>query len=149
MGAYFKGWRQKAGCVTLALATFVMAGWIRSRLIFDKVDVVLDDQTYVTCLSCIQGVGWSTSHYRQLKLPATMQSVRYYTDEQPSDSEMLDQAGNDVSRNLFIISVEDLYSDPQGSMIIVRYFVIAIPLTLLSACLLLWRSGPAIKKEQF
>ena len=139
MHEFFKGWRRKVGCVALALALVVMAGWIRSRFIFDNIVVVTDDQTFVTYLSCIHGVGWYTSHYRKLKLPATMHSLRYSTAEQPSNSEMVDGEGKDLSQNLFVIYVDDTDSDPQCQTIIVRYFVIAIPLTLLAAYLILWK----------
>jgi len=35
MGEFFHGWRRKAGCVTLVLATVFMLGWIRSMGISD------------------------------------------------------------------------------------------------------------------
>ena len=147
MREFFHGWRRKVGCAILALALVVTAGWIRSRLVFENIVVVTDDQTFVTYLSCIHGVGWSTSHYRKLKLPATMQSPRYSTAEQPSNSEMVDGEGTDLSQNLFVIYVDDPDSDPQSQTVIVRYFVIVLPLTLLSAYLILWKPRPKPKGE--
>lgn len=169
MREFFRGWRRKAGCVTLVMACFTMVGWTRSRFVFDNIDVIVNDQTYVTALSCIHGIGWSKSHYRQLKLPATMQFVRYRTSEQPfgpimvevnneeakaddEETEVDDEetsakqnqnpkpphsSHRDVSRNLFVIYVDEVGSDPQSQTVIIRYFVIVLPLTLLSACLLL------------
>jgi hypothetical protein len=70
-----------------------------------------------------------------------MQSVGYRTSEQPSGPIMVevDDEEIDVSRNLFFICVDQADSDPQTQAVIIRYFVIALPLTLLSACLLLSR----------
>jgi len=31
MGEFFKGWRRKAGCVTLVLACVMAVGWVRSQ----------------------------------------------------------------------------------------------------------------------
>ena len=38
MGAYFKGWRRKIGCVTLVMACGFMAVWVRSQTICDLYD---------------------------------------------------------------------------------------------------------------
>ena len=35
MGEFFKGWRRKAGLVTLGTACVLMVGWIRSRVMYD------------------------------------------------------------------------------------------------------------------
>lgn len=136
MRDFFNGWRRKSGCVVLLVACVVMAGWIRSRYLFENVDIVIDDQSFVTLFSCMHGVGCSKSHYRELKLPASMRSPRYWTTEQPSN--IVDGEGNDLTQNLFVIWVDDADSDPESQFVIVRYFVIAVPLTLLSALLILW-----------
>jgi hypothetical protein len=36
VGEFFKGWRRKAGLVTLALAMVLTAGWMRSTLYYDQ-----------------------------------------------------------------------------------------------------------------
>ncbi len=39
VGEFFKGWRRKAGLVTLAMACVLMVGWMRSYLIIDAVSL--------------------------------------------------------------------------------------------------------------
>lgn len=37
MKEFFKGWRRKVGCVTLAAACLFVAGWVRSTVVDDYV----------------------------------------------------------------------------------------------------------------
>jgi hypothetical protein len=37
MGEFFRGWRRKAGCVTLVMACVLMAGWVRSVAYVDVI----------------------------------------------------------------------------------------------------------------
>jgi len=36
MGDFFKGWRRKAGCVTLVMACTFAAAWVRSFIVEDR-----------------------------------------------------------------------------------------------------------------
>src|SRR5438309_1503746 len=38
MRAFFRGWRRKVGCVTLAMAVFLCAAWFRSLIVTDIFD---------------------------------------------------------------------------------------------------------------
>ncbi len=48
MGEFFKGWRRKTGLVTLAMACVLMVAWMRSLLVEDLVLQVGQSQTYFT-----------------------------------------------------------------------------------------------------
>ena len=60
MREFFRGWRRKAGCVTLVMALVFMAGWIRRLLISDilLIGVAVDSDTLLT--STEGGLCWAT-----------------------------------------------------------------------------------------
>jgi hypothetical protein len=39
MGGFFNGWKRKVGVLTLLMALLLMAGWVRSNLRFDQVTI--------------------------------------------------------------------------------------------------------------
>lgn len=59
MREFFKGWRRKAGCVALTVSCLLMAAWIRSRTIPDR--IVIRSYGHVTeyWVSEQSGIGWS------------------------------------------------------------------------------------------
>lgn len=68
MNNYFRGWRRKAGCVTLVLACLFTAGWIRGltiqgSLLFVKEQGALMSDLRMTRLSAAarDGLVWSRS----------------------------------------------------------------------------------------
>ena len=46
MGEFFKGWRRKAGLVTLAMACVLTVMWMRSRRVFDVVEFTNGSQQH-------------------------------------------------------------------------------------------------------
>ncbi len=43
MGEFFKGWRRKAGLVTLAMACVLMIGWMRSLAVTDVFSIWINE----------------------------------------------------------------------------------------------------------
>jgi hypothetical protein len=43
MSEFFKGWRRKAGCVSLTFALLFMAAWMRSTITWDQIDVTSNE----------------------------------------------------------------------------------------------------------
>ena len=67
MGEFFKGWRRKAGLVTLAMAVVLMVGWMRSYVFHDELllffrmsyyELVSDQGQF--CCECRTGLEYPT-----------------------------------------------------------------------------------------
>jgi hypothetical protein len=54
MGEFFRGWRRKAGCITLVLACLVMYPWVRSLRYFDAYHIPVGSTTSV-CIMSVAG----------------------------------------------------------------------------------------------
>ena len=48
---FFRGWRRKAGCVTLVMALVCVAGWVRSQMIADSAIVGFGPFGYIHIIS--------------------------------------------------------------------------------------------------
>ena len=120
MSDFFHGWRRKAGCVTLVMAFAVTGLWARSRFVRDTVDVTIDHQWY-----CIDSFGgnlvWSSMDGYLLCGQSPL-----IQDHWPSwQSERFVKEG-------FVWMILKSHF-PHTS-----HITIAIPLSLLSGCLILW-----------
>lgn len=109
MKEFFHSWQRKAGCITLVMACVLMGMWIRSDIVFDQ--VVLFGNLVISNSGCLvwNWMGW---HDPELYI------LHWYSDiASPFD--------------------EDWYLGADG----VRwpYWALAIPLAILSACLILWK----------
>lgn len=51
MRNFFLGWRRKAGCVLLVIASAFCAGWVRSQYIFERLEMHLSGTTRVQIFS--------------------------------------------------------------------------------------------------
>lgn len=60
MREFFRGWRRKAGCLTLVLACVLAAGWIRSYAHIDNL-LLITDQTLNGVLSINGATTWGTN----------------------------------------------------------------------------------------
>ena len=63
MGEFFKGWRRKAGLVTLAMACALMVGWVRSSVVCDQLFIPLRASGLWTAsvkgqLGCVRHTDW-------------------------------------------------------------------------------------------
>ena len=118
MREFFHGWRRKAGCVTLALACVATGLWIRSYIVFDQ--LVLAGNLLISNSGCLvwNWSGWGTP---ELNL------VDWYCEHASPFS-------------------EEWYFGTDG--VRMPYWAVNIPLTLLSAYLLLWKPRPEQKCEK-
>src|SRR5688572_23003842 len=109
VGEFLKGWRRKAGCVTLAMALLLAAAWMRS---YQYYDLLWLDTTFARGMvySSTGGVSVWWHQERRFSVPYGLQSIKVYKDEHGSQAE---------------------------------YWQIVLPLTLLSAWLLLTKPRPA------
>jgi hypothetical protein len=141
MREFFRGWKRKVGCVTLLLACVFTAGWLRSRFVTDHITLTTKAYPLITItnrLSILEASWFDdklklTFHRRWTVTPITAQSkpspnskLFFWWDTPP-----LSTGGREIHR---------------GDSFAIRYFVIVIPLTLLSAFLLLSKPRPSNQK---
>ena len=117
MLTFFYGWRRKVGCVTLVLATMSIGGWIRSLLVSDVAGI--GNNTFGSVRG---GIWW------------------YKTD----DLDLWEWGSETIDPNRWIDAGN--YWDLTSDHCAIPYWSIVIPLTLLSAYLLL--SKPRRKPNQ-
>lgn len=148
MGSYFKSWRGKTGALMLVMAFIFMGGWIRSLTIIDEIEIPLDHMLTVYsasgALECLQwsgrgrrasgmlGDGPRMWHSMSNYLPAAFQ----YAPTLPHRYSSEINHGPDTG----LLETEGRYGPDRiatGTGIKIAYSSIVIPLTLLSAWLLL------------
>ena len=114
---FFRGWRRKIGLLTLLMASLFMAGWNRSLHIADSVDI------QPPCF----GNGLLHSHHGNLDF--------YWKSNSPFRREH--------RWRTFPLTH---FSEVQPNMQTISYLTIAIPLTVLSAILILTPPGKPVQK---
>ena len=110
---FFKGWRRTVGCVTLVMACVFTSGWVRSR---DQFDIV--QFAHLGGMMSYDGILELQSFDAQLECPISWTSCR----------------GRIPLGTMIELS---LVRVPDTSPVRLPYWSIVIPLTLLSAYLLL------------
>jgi hypothetical protein len=121
MREFFYGWRRKAGVVTLVMSLALMAGWIRSTVAYDEFRVTIG--TYRPfLLSQESRIWWGRWVDHSRRAPAYGWRNLAHRDPDP----FARRPGGSVT-----------YSAIPSRM---PYGVLVLPLTLLSACLLLSKS---------
>lgn len=131
MREFFQGWRRRVGCITLLMAIALMAGWMRSRLVEDVAACSILDNRHVFATYPDQIVWWTwnESATRDISFPINWSEIDWYL--QPPD---------------IIRAYEIKWSAP--NLIWhweVPYWSLTVPLTLLSAWLLLSRPRRSTK----
>ena len=140
MGQFFRGWRRKAGVVTLLMACVFMTGWVRSFGFHDEVSFNTTELTdsLSSHLGCLY---WMRVRlHRSDNLPflkrfhwqnARLQALQVWKEE---------DAGLHWKWHFLGIGVRNLSrsnGEPYYSFFVITYWSIVLPLTLLSAILLL------------
>jgi len=124
MDGFFRGWRRKIGVVTLVLACVFMGGWLRSRGVLDLVMFSTGRQSMVMFVSkdgAFTCVRWGLSfdeypNWQTCPLPDPLDPAHCY-------DTLTDGAGNTPPKSFCL--------GPAS------YWLIVVPLTALSAYLLL------------
>ena len=151
MREFFRGWRRKAGCVTLVMATVLWAAWVRSLggldvTIFNNATTALASMPNTVGLIIVndgKSVGTSYFYENPLFYEGTEWSWHFcgFGIGKLKHTVLMAHIANDgtlVHHNIPPVIFAGLYTIP--------YWSVVIPLTLLSAYLLLWkprkRTGP-------
>lgn len=120
MREFFKGWRRKAGCVTLVMACVLMSVWFRSLVFFDYVDFTTSDRQHEV-FSIRGSLSWSSW---DLVGPRT-------------EHRQTEWGGSTITDDLIVLALA-IPDDARPSCWTAPYWSFAVPLMLLSAYLILW-----------
>jgi hypothetical protein len=123
MRAFFRGWPRKTGCVVLVLAIAVAIAWARAFVRYDVVYFSLGHRQY-QIISTEAGVAltsWDYSH------PATQWRIL--------DAAQFDDGGT----GLLLSYVESDFDGLNVSHSELPHWQLLLPLTLISAFLILWK----------
>lgn len=163
MREFFRGCRRKAGCVTLVLACLLMGVWVRSRVYTDGVMVYRDKHVSWFVASSKGGVKWIGAYdpegiwsgdsfgwfsHSLKNLDRKLQPAQFGGNwpVRPEEDEALWPAfyGQDMVWNQhwqmlgFCIGDANLGS-PRVYVRQIPYWSIVLPMTILSAYLILWK----------
>jgi hypothetical protein len=154
MRSFLIGWRRKTGCILLMAALALMAGWVRSKYLFDVCNCPMG-QNYAVALTSWQEsfairVGWDKDDPWNDYCWDTRDHDNWgYVNDPESTCYRFKQPIPDGS-GCFVtwyllsdgagIGVTPLHQRSYCKMVfaIVPYWSVILPLTLLSAYLILW-----------
>jgi len=129
MDDFFHGWRRKLGVVTLLMALVLMGGWLRSFSATDEIQIGIINQCLQEVRTSWGELHWASWKDRPISLrwtnwPAQQPSVhRKHFSEWLVRHEVRQSNADNITR--------------LGQVVIFPYWSITIPLTLISAFLLL------------
>ena len=133
MGEFFKGWRRKAGLVTLAMACLLAVAWMRSYVVRDVVTFTRSDRLHMIVSSHSHASWWAMANvYSQ------MEWNRYSIP--PTERGRNSHLAHFRLMESTIASVMLQSRPPQGAIWTVPYWSLVLPLTLLSAWLILGKT---------
>lgn len=133
MRQFFRGWRRKAGVVTLILACLVMAAWMRSQWVQGQVDFAISSSSVARMLSfrghlCLIRFTYPNRHGAAFL--TRWESTEL--DKRPKSSGVSAPlfAPNQLQWSLLGVS---LYRYPTHQALTINYVSIIVPLLLISA----------------
>ena len=166
MSEFFRGWRRKVGVATLMLSCVFMAEWIRGQIVGDvlvppvrkhitesTVTTIVDSFLSGTNLlvwqreQCVySGAGYQWGH------KAGSKYLKRRTSRVPLNLGELDvkwhwQLGGFGSCELPIESFREGAAVFRNNLLVIPYWLIVLPLTLISACLLVSKPRPSTQKK--
>lgn len=144
MPLYLKPWRRKLGVLTLLMACALTAGWVRSFFICDKIvhgEGVIEIGLYSLHGLVTLELGDNGSHTGEMQIP------RWKSQNAAEMKHLLLADEIEWLLNGFGFGVSALHEGPLLGLCVAPYWSIAIPLTLLSAWLLLTKPRVAEAPE--
>ena len=141
MGEFFRGWRRKLGVVTLGLALGFTAGWVRSKTYFDRVEFCYSRilKTNNNFMSAYRGIEWIS--FWGDDPPSSKEKTTWNSGRMNADFSTIRFKSFRRTRNYelggFVYEDGEFAGFLQMRIIVIPYWSTIIPLTLLSAYLLL------------
>jgi hypothetical protein len=113
------------GCVTLTMACVLMGVWLRSRFFRDSLNFPIGSRQYCV-FSMASAIGWSG-------LDHSNGGVLEWESEPIAHSEV------DSELSALLLNAQMDFLDQRLAIWLVSYWLLVLPLTLLSAYLILWK----------
>ena len=140
MREFFHGWRRKAGCVLLVLACTLMGMWIRGRFYKEMYELRSDDQSEFEI--CFTGTAIECEYRWETSQTGAFRDLHFanwitFPNEDPADRQTIFPESNSSKWELSLGSGDSAYG--KGNGLIIPYSTSVLPLTLLSAYLILWK----------
>jgi hypothetical protein len=161
MGNVFHGWRRKVGCITLLMALILTAGWLRSFSLEECLCQVFVQQN-IELVSAAGSLGWRkvtllypntfTTMYRPPQGYSARRHSRGRTPPIPvfpivsTEHKWTRESTFEIPGFTFVTARAD-WNDIRMSVWIVPYWSLVIPLTLVSAWLLVSKPRRRTKKS--
>ena len=158
MGEFFRGWRRKVGVATLLMACLFAAGWVRSQRIVDCILTGHSGRVHYFSSDAF-GIWWGSNWNRQILQSVTTRllpefSYRSFEEPDPPSSPDFEFGTDHYTVRTFcglyfaVAKTEkDEFIIEEESTWIIPYWFIVIPLTLLSAFLLLSKPCKSTSKK--
>jgi hypothetical protein len=142
MGYYFKGWRRNTGVVTLVMACVAMGGWVRSAHVEDDIQILIPIFNFLSVDSGDQTFCIIVGQHSRNDLP-----LASWETSLPSLPMRQYEPTYEMSFwGIGVFVVDDmLFFDYSG--VFAPYWAVVIPLTLLSAFLLLSKPRKSTKNK--
>ena len=152
MREFFRGWRRKVGCVTLLMACVLMGGWIRSLRVHDQLIVPRGDSVHIFA-SQNGMLGWARISQLLATIPFSWTSTTLTGTMEDSwdDAEVHWRwhcCGFDIGAATLTAKSSIWGIKMEVEQWGVPYWSLTIPLTLLSAYLMLWKPRKRVDKPQ-
>lgn len=148
MREFFKTWRRKSGSVTLSVSLLVMAAWVRSGAVGEYLEIPIANTAMIVFVSKPGAIGWFYLRSPRHPVEGRWRALAYSTAgrvENFFERRDLDlgsgpaTAGDFEAFRSLSFEHESIMTAPHG--------FIVLPLTLLSAWLLLSKPRPVKKSE--
>jgi hypothetical protein len=149
MSQFFKGWRRKIGVATLVVTLVLMGGWVNSLSEIDQFCVAENDRTLHVLYSCPAGIGWTRLHETTGTPLYGMPMDRFHVETFHSTSFNVIypfdwKDTNWGSQSFGIRTGTVFYDEPPKTrelrISIIQYWLLVVPLTAISAWLLVFSS---------
>jgi hypothetical protein len=141
MHTFFHGWRRKAGCVTLVMALAMMGAWFRSLILCDAIVVQSGTRWVDAIVSDAGHLMWADVCDDS---PAPFIQWKQFPAAKFRDQESIEWHKLGLS---FAIGEFRSPKTAAGRIWSAPYCALVIPLTLLSAYLLLWKPRKRVNQD--
>lgn len=150
MWAFFRGWRRKAGCVTLLPACLFFAMYIRSRVLLDEIAVVASKYQQ-ECYGSVNGVFYWQSYESTLAVYSLTPYFSYgklqfkkgepFDPNNPGDVQWRSRwmGGGIVEFPIGAVRTTNGNGTVAITLRYISYWYFIVPLTVLSTYFILWK----------
>jgi len=130
MSDFFHGWRRKAGCFLLVMASLLVGGWIRSMYMWD---IFGDDDSVMPIFLHSSDNTFFLSRHSDWEFALCFPT--WSTNAFRPVSRLIETGREEWRFRVLGVGYATL---PDGQFLMLPYWLIVVPIALLSAYLLLW-----------